>query len=168
MDFFNATSWIITTMQSYTGIWAYPAIFFISFIGNATILFPIPAFIAVFALGSTLNPWLLALFAGAGGALGEITGYGIGYGGSVALAKKYEKWFQRAKKWFETHGAFPIIILFAATPIPTDIVGVLSGLTKYNLKRFLAACFIGKFIMNAYIAWAGFYGISWILTLLGT
>ena len=67
----------------------YLGVFFINFIGCATILFPLPAAPLVFIFGAVLNPLFVAIFAALGATLGELTGYGIGFGGKKILEKKY-------------------------------------------------------------------------------
>lgn len=151
-----------TWAQSLVTSWGYPGIFLVSFLGNASIIFPIPAFLVVFTFGGILNPWVLGTVAGIGAALGEITGYALGWGGRKGLKKKYGPWLNRAKEWFHKLGMFPIIVIFASTPLPDDVVGILGGMVKYNLKKFLLAALIGKIILHIAIAWAGFYG-SWMV-----
>ena len=148
--------------QLFTLEWGYLGIFLVSFIGNASIILPVPSFLAVFAAGSLLNPWLVGLAAGAGAALGELTGYVLGMGGRKALESRYRKYMERLKKVMERYGMFPIIVLFAATPLPDDLVGILAGMIRYDLRKFLLAALIGKVVMNTGLAWAGFYG-SWLL-----
>jgi membrane protein YqaA with SNARE-associated domain len=138
--------------------WGYLGVFVVSIVGNASIIFPVPSYLVVFALGSVLNPWILGVVAGAGAALGELTGYLLGLGGKQLIESKDRKLVPKAKKWIEKHGIFPILVLFAATPLPDDVVGILGGVIRYNLKKFLLATFIGKVIAHLALAWAGFYG----------
>lgn len=160
----------LTWSQSLVDSFGYLGIFVISLVGNASLFLVVPVFMFVFAAGALLNPWLIGLSAGLGATIGELTSYGIGLGAEKIIElkeKKYGKWLDRAEKWFEKHGAFPIIILFAATPLPHDIVGLLCGVLRYDVKKFLLATFIGKFVMYSVLAWSGFFGIQWILSLFG-
>jgi membrane protein DedA with SNARE-associated domain len=157
----------IAWSQFFVAQWGYAGLFLISFIGNATIIFPIlPTFLIVFGLGSLLNPWLVALSAGLGAALGELIGYWLGRGGRKVL-KSHSKWFKIAEKWKEKYSIFAIIIIFAATPLPDDVTGIMAGMINYNMKKFFIACLIGKIANNLALAWAGFFGIKWILNILG-
>ncbi len=158
MDIASLGTQFITWAQSLADSWGYLGIFIVSVLGNASIIFPIPSYAVVIAFGAILNPWIVGITAGAGAALGELTGYIIGFGGRKAIKKKHKKLLEKSKKWFERHGAFPIIVLFAATPLPDDIVGILAGIIKYNLKKFLAASLIGKCIAHITLAWAGYLG----------
>ena len=155
--------WAITIIET----WGYLGLFLINIIGNATLFFPIPSFAFVFAAGSVLNPWLVGIVSGIGAAIGEMVGYVLGRGGNLILKEKNKKWFDKAVKWSKKRGLFPVIILFAATPIPYDIIGILAGIIKYDIKKFFLATLIGKIIINTVIAWAGFYSLTWMISALG-
>lgn len=148
--------------QALTLEWGYPGVFLVSLLGNASIILPVPSFLAVFAAGSLLNPWLVGLIAGLGAALGELTGYALGAGGRRAMKSRYRREIALAKGVMERYGLFPILVLFAATPLPDDVTGILAGIIRYDIRRFIAAVLAGKVIMSLGLAWAGFYG-SWLL-----
>jgi membrane protein DedA with SNARE-associated domain len=160
----------ITALTSQFMVWAneiilslgYIGVFFVNFIASCSIIFPIPAFLLVFTLGAFMNPWLIGLSAGAGAALGELVGYGVGKGSGKVIEKKYKKVIELGKKWIKGHKSFPVIVLFAATPLPDDVVGIVCGIFNYNIKKFILASFIGKVIMNTALAWGGFYGSRWL------
>ncbi len=167
MDFAALTSQFITFANGMAGTFGYLGIFAIAFLGSATIFFPTPAHLVVFAFGGILNPWIVGIVSGVGAALGEMTGYVLGYGGKEILEKKYRKDLVRAKRWMERHGAFLIIILFALTPLPDDVIGILCGVIKYSAKRFLLASMIGKIIMHLILAFAGYLSVQWIVGFFG-
>ncbi len=141
----------------------YLGVFIIGFIGTVSIVLPTPAFLAIFVAGSVLNPWLVGIVSALGMAIGELTGYGVGLVGKKVIEKKHKKWLKKSRAWFEKHGAFWVILVFSATPLPDDVVGFLAGMIKYDIKKFFVATLIGKAIMNIALAWAGFYGMQWIL-----
>jgi membrane protein YqaA with SNARE-associated domain len=64
---------------------------------------------------------------------------------------------------FEKYGGFLALIIFAATPLPDDIAGIIAGFLKYDLKRFFAAVLIGKVIFHLVLAYGGYYGINSLL-----
>ncbi|MFH1978711.1 MAG: VTT domain-containing protein [Candidatus Aenigmatarchaeota archaeon] len=165
MDLGTLTQQLFDWSNEVAQTWGYFGIFIISFIGNASIFLPVPAYIITVTFGSILNPWLVGIASALGAALGEITGYLLGRGGREVLLEKYEKNFKRAKKWIETHGIFPVIILFAATPLPDEVVGIMAGAINYNIKKFLLASFLGKLLLYTALAMAGYYGISFVLGL---
>ena len=161
MDFSQFLPWAYFLVQNF----GYPGIFLTNLIGSATVLLPLPVASLVFVFGAILNPWLLGISAALGATLGEIIGYGIGRGGGTLLEKKYERFFSKGKKWFEKGRGFLVIVFFAATPLPDDVVGILGGIFHYNFKKFILASLIGKMIMNLALALGGFYGLNWILNI---
>lgn len=157
----------ITTFQEWA-TWAvntlgYFGVFLVSFVGNASIIFPVPSILIVFFAGAVLNPWIVGLAAGAGSALGEFVGYMIGRGGREVAEKKNQKWLKRTKNWVKKRGVFTVLVLFALTPLPDDIAGITAGLLKYDWKKFLLAGFIGKTVLCTIVAFAGLYGSEAVL-----
>ncbi len=153
----------------------YPGALIISFLGNATILFPFPYVGVPFILGGITNevtsafvfdPWIIGLVAGFGAMLGEMTGYFIGYGGGQLINQEQRTGF---KEFIESHPrATPLVIWFlAVTPIPDDIVIVPLGAAKYSWWRVAIPQFIGKTMFMMVIAWAGRIGLEIISTLFG-
>ncbi len=142
----------------------YIGLFLINLIGSSTIIFPLPAAAFVLASGAFLNPVVLGLTAGLGAALGELVGYGLGLGGRKLSDRKFGKELLRAEKMFARYGGFVTLVVFAATPLPDDVVGVAAGVLNYQVKKFFIAVFIGKVILNTILASAGFYGINGIIS----
>ncbi|MFH0832513.1 MAG: VTT domain-containing protein, partial [Candidatus Aenigmatarchaeota archaeon] len=144
----------------------YLGIFISSLLGSATVIFPLPSFLIVFGAGAALNPFLVGVVAGVGSAIGELIGYCVGYGGKKLLEKRVKmkkiKWFSRAEKWMKKSG-FIVILIFAMTPLPDDIIGIIAGSIKYDVKKYFIACLIGKIILSLFIAYAGYYGAQWAL-----
>ena len=163
MDFLT---WGHSLIQTF----GYLGLAIVNLVGSATIFFPLPIAAIVFISGGFLNPWLVALFAAIGCTFGELTGYGLGKGGGKVLEKYKKGWrvgrsLRLGEKWFKRGRGFFCIFFFAATPLPYDVVGVLGGMFNYNIKKFILASFLGKWIMNLALAFGGFYGINWILNI---
>jgi len=145
----------------------YFGIFLITLIGYSTIFFPLPAAIFVFSAGGFLNPLILGVVAGFGAAMGEMTSYGVGFGGRKLILKKenVEK-LEKITNFLKRRGTFFAIIFIASLPFfGGDLLGISAGFLKYDFKKFFLASFIGKSILHLIIAFAGFFGISWIKTL---
>ncbi len=137
----------------------YPGIFLVSLLGNATIVLPAPSLALVFAMGSALPPPLVGLAAGAGEALGELTGYAAGFGGRAAIenAERY----RRLVAWMRRAGG-PTILVLSLIPNPFfDLAGIAAGTLRYPLWRFLVFCWLGKTAKTMLVAWAG--ARSWTL-----
>ncbi|NDJ54323.1 MAG: VTT domain-containing protein [Chloroflexi bacterium] len=142
----------------------YAGAFLAMLIGNATVILPVPGLIFVFLLGGTLNPLLVGLAAGPGAALGELTGYAAGFGGSAVI----DDWpaYHAVEGWMTRYG--PIIIsLMAAVPNPLfDMAGIAAGALRLPWWQFLLAAWIGKTAQGLLVALAGFYSIGWVEGLL--
>lgn len=143
---------------------AYLGAFLAMLVGNATVILPVPGLVFVFALGGTLNPLLVGLVAGPGAALGEMTGYLAGYGGSALLDDF--KLYRRIERWMGRYG--PVVVtLMAAIPNPVfDMAGIVAGALRVKWWQFLIAAWIGKTIQGIAVAYAGALSIGWVETLL--
>ncbi len=139
---------------------AYLGAFLSMLIGNATIILPVPGLIFIFSLGGTLNPLLVGLAGGAGAALGELTGYLAGFGGSGVVEKNAI--YQRFEVWMERHGLWVILIL-AMIPNPLfDMAGLVAGASHVKPLSFLGVSLIGKTIQSLAIAYAGALSLDWV------
>ena len=134
-------------------IYGYPGIFVLSFLAYATVLLPAPGVAVVFTMGSVFNPIGVAIAAGTGAALGELTGYLAGFSGQ-AVVERVEI-YERLTSWMKKNGSLTILVL-AAIPNPFfDLAGVAAGSLKMHVARFLLWCWIGEMIKMAIFAFAG-------------
>ncbi|MDD5023183.1 MAG: VTT domain-containing protein [Candidatus ainarchaeum sp.] len=137
----------------------YIGIFIVSLLSSATILIPAPGWLAVLELGRFLDPVLLALFAGSGAAIGELTGYFAG-SGLVGMMENNKHLFDKHKEIIQKHGFFAILFL-AFIPNPFfDLAGVSAGVLKMDLKIFLSACFLGKILKFLLLAYLGAFSLA--------
>jgi uncharacterized membrane protein YdjX (TVP38/TMEM64 family) len=144
--------------------YGYPGIFLISILANATILLPAPGIILVFAMGSVFNPLVVGLVAGAGAAIGELSGYMAGFSGQPVAEKT--KIYQRIESWMRRYGMLTIFVL-AVIPNPFfDLAGMAAGALKMPLHKFLIACLPGKIIKMWIFAYAGAYSINWLVNIM--
>lgn len=145
---------------------AYLGAFLVMLLGNATIVLPVPGLTFVFAMGGSgsLSPVLLGLAAGPGAALGELTGYAAGYGGSAVIDNL--ALYRRLEAWMHRFG--PVVIsLLAAVPNPLfDMAGVVAGGLRMKWWQFLLAAWIGKTLQGVLVAYAGALSWDWVARLL--
>lgn len=140
--------------------YGYFGAFLIMIIANATVILPAPGVAVVFAMGSVLNPLGVALAAGVGGTLGELTGYLAGYSGQAAVENTQV--YNRVLPWVQKYGAWVILVL-SAIPNPFfDIAGIAAGISKIPVWKFMLACWVGQTIKMSMFAFAGAYSIDWI------
>ncbi len=140
--------------------YGYPGIFLVMLLANATVILPAPGVAVVFAMGAVFNPLGVAFAAGAGGAIGELTGYLTGFSGQAIVENT--KIYNRILPWVKKYGAWVILVL-SAFPNPFfDVAGIAAGIARIPLWQFLLACWVGQTIKMAMFAYAGAYSIDWI------
>jgi len=144
--------------------YGYLGAFLISLLSSATIILPIPGIAVIFALGATYDPYLVGLAAGAGSALGELSGYMAGYSGQGVLKKS--KTYLRMEHWMRRRGSVVIFVLaFVPNPI-FDLAGAAAGILKYPVWKFLFFCFLGKTPRSILVAFAGAWALEGVLKFL--
>ncbi len=145
----------IQKLQGYS----YPGIFLFSILANATILIPVPGVVFTSAMGAIFNPLLVSIAAGAGAALGELSGYLAGFSGQ-AVVERSER-YERVVRWMEKYGDVTILVL-AFIPNPLfDLAGVVAGILKMPVWKFLIFSVIGKILKMMMFAYAG----EWVMSI---
>jgi membrane protein YqaA with SNARE-associated domain len=140
-------------------LYGYPGIFLLSFLAYATVLLPAPGVAVVFTMGAVFHPLGVAVAAGAGAALGELSGYMAGFSGQIVVEKA--KIYSRLYDWMDRHGPLTVLIL-SALPNPFfDLAGLAAGALKMPLLHFLLWCWIGETIKMITFAYAGSTSLNW-------
>jgi uncharacterized membrane protein YdjX (TVP38/TMEM64 family) len=133
--------------------YGYLGIFIVAFLAYATVLLPAPGIAVVFTWGSVFHPAGVALAAGAGAALGEISGYLAGFSGQAVIERAVI--YQRLSGFMKKNGGLTILLL-SAIPNPFfDLAGAAAGASKMPLPKFLLWCWIGETIKMLLFAYAG-------------
>ena len=160
--------------------WMYLITFLVCLLGSASIVFPIPFPTVLFVFGNmileeyggtekleiilqTPNFWWqilgFAVVGGLGCAVGEFSGYALGYGAKVVADKKQSHTFDKmevlAKRLSEDKRKTPLIIfLFALTPLPDDILIIPLGIVKYPWYKCILPSWLGKNVTTLfYMVW---------------
>jgi membrane protein YqaA with SNARE-associated domain len=142
----------------------YAGIFVFSLLSYATVILPVPGVAVVFAMGAVFNPLWVGMAAGAGAALGELTGYAVGLSGetmieNVGLYRRVRNWMKHSR-W----RAFVGLVVLSAVPNPlADFAGVAAGVLRIPIPQFLSALLIGETIKMWMFAYAGAYSQDWIM-----
>ena len=135
------------------GIYGYPAVFFVSLIGNAAFLLPAPGIALVVAAGGVYDPVAVGIVAGLGAALGELTGYLVGLSGQNFFEDKPLYW--RVEALMRKSGTLVIFVL-ATIPNPIfDVGGLVAGALRMPAWRFLLGAWLGKSLRFALLAALG-------------
>ena len=84
---------------------AYLIVFGISFLASVTIITPVHVALPIMVVAATRwDPWLVALSASLGGALGELSGYYAGYMGKRIASIQDMKGYSRIADWMNRNG----------------------------------------------------------------
>jgi len=160
-------------MQNFAVQYGYLGIFFISLLGATSVIIPIPSSVVIFILGGLTSstgflfePLFIAVAAGAGAAVGELSGYLVGLGGRKVIGEKYKKKMDILMKLFQRFGPI-VIFVFALTPLPDDLLFIPLGVMRYKILKAFIPALLGKFVSNLIIAYAGRLSIGIIRDIFG-
>lgn len=138
---------------SQLGKYGYPGLFLISLLSSATVLIPVPGVLVTSAMGAVFNPFWVAIAAGLGAGIGELSGYLAGFSGRAVVERV--KWQDRMERWMQKYGDVTIFVL-AIIPNPVfDMAGITAGALKMSPWRFLLWCCLGKIIKMLAFAYGG-------------
>ncbi len=177
---------VVTEGSNY--YWALLISLGICFLGSASIGFPIPFPFVIFSLsnsimfkystsGLTLTQTLasggfwfeiigITLVGGLGSALGELTGYAVGYGTKKIAEERRSELLNNVdgfgKLVLENQKRTPLyIFLFALTPLPDDILFIPLGMIRYPFWKCIVPGWLGKnFTILFYCCWPIFIALG--------
>lgn len=159
---------IINWMQNIVIQYGYFGIFLISFFGAVSVFFPIPYTVVIFTIGGigVFEPVWVAAAAGIGSAIGEFSGYLIGFGGRRAIGERYKRRMDLLMRVFKKFGSV-VIFLFALTPLPDNLLFIPLGVMRYRIIKAFIPALVGKFCMNLIIAYSGRFSVQIIRDIFG-
>jgi len=153
-----------TNPQEYIETSGYVGVFVMGVIGSASPIWPLPGSWAAFvAAGLGLNPFLIALAAGVGEPIGELSGYTTGYGGQIVINRW--KRYDQIMNWMRRHGGLTIFIISAIPNFFIKLATIAAGALRYPLWKFFIYCWAGKTIKSLGFALAGAGLSDWIRSL---
>jgi len=170
-------------VQQLTG-YGYFGLFFISALGGATVLVPVPMLAVQFAMGGVLAPWFgpaiiapvfVGLVSSLGETLGALTIYMTGYGGGTSLQNIKEraangrlaKAYIRLMHLMERRGGWTIFIISAIINPFFYPVTLAAGAIRLGIRKYFFIAFAGKMIKCTAIAYAGYYGLRGVFDFFG-
>lgn len=134
-------------------------------VASGGLVLPVPSLATTCAAGALLNPWIVALIAGSAGALGELTGYFLGFSGRGILSQN--RLYVRMEGWMR-RGGWIVLFLVALVPNPIfDVAGIAAGALRYPVWRFLLIVWLGKLGKFLIFAHACRAGLGWVTGLFG-
>lgn len=157
----------------------------ISFLAGSILSFtaiPIPYWFLVFTLPSVLaSHWgLLApvgvgLTSALGATLGHMPTFMLGYGGRSLTRKLsnrfskswYGRWYNRVIAWSQKHGWIAVFLtsaLFNPVHLPMTVA---FGSLRYPPVKFFIFSLLGNAVKSLFLAFAGYYGLTFLLKFIG-
>jgi len=137
--------------QAYSAI-PWLGAFIVSLLGNAVPYTTVPylLWIALTAPGyrDPVTKALIIVFAGLGAALGKLIVFSVGRAAHQVLPESVRANMEVFARLFEKWG-FLAIFLFAASPLPDDILYIPLGVAGYNPLLFFVAVALGKIVITA-------------------
>jgi membrane protein DedA with SNARE-associated domain len=151
--------------------WGYVGVFFIAMAGSATIVLPTPSTVAIFGGAVVLDPILgipteicVGLVAGLGDAIGEFSGYALGYAGSDLLRQR--RVYRTFERWMRRNGILTVFLL-STFPNPLfDLVGAAAGGARMPPVRFFFSTLAGKIVKDIFLAYGGTFSFDLLADLL--
>lgn len=124
-----------------------------------------PSQIATFFVASKLNPLIVGVAAGVGGAIGELAGYAFGYSLRASQTPEVERRIQRFANWrllrITRERSFISLFVLASIPNPLfDPASALAGSLRIGFVRYFIPVLLGKIVRHLAIAYAGYYSIT--------
>ena len=150
--------------------YGYLGVFLISILGGATIIVPVPMLAVVFALGGVLTPYWVGLAAGLGETIGALVIYITGHGAGTALFGsngKLQGAYLRVMRLMEQRGSLTLFLLSAILNPFFYPAALAAGATRFGIRKYFFICFAGKTIKGFTVAYAGYWGLRWLLRMLG-
>jgi membrane protein DedA with SNARE-associated domain len=155
-------------MEQFAIQFGYLGVFLISLIGTLSIIIPVPYTLVIYLLGGVhvLDPFLIAVSGGLGSAIGEFSGYVLGYYGRAVLSEDRKRKMDYMMKVFQRYG-FAGIFLFALTPLPDDLLFIPLGIMRYRFVKAFVPALLGKMLMCFILAYSGRLSIGIIKVVFG-
>jgi len=151
--------------------YVYGGAFVVSLIGNATIILPGAVLVILSEIGIVLypdtgpvGPIFIGLAGAAGAAIGEITGYLVGYSGRGVVAKG--RAYARVEGWMRRWGGITVFV-FSVVPFVFDLVGIAAGILRFPLWKFVLLCWAGRTVLYTGFVLLASWGWEAVLPLLG-
>ncbi len=121
---------------------------------------------------TSMNIWLVSMFATVGSVIGAIVLYGIG---RLLTPQRFawiiDKWgrllhikkqdIKKAEKWFNRHGSLTVFFC-RFIPIVRSLISIPAGMAHMNIGKFLIYTTLGTSIWNIILVYLGAYaGANW-------
>jgi membrane protein YqaA with SNARE-associated domain len=160
----NVGFYFIPIDYTILGNYAIAGVFGITALATATIVVPVPYIPVVMHIAQQYHDLyqlvLVALAAGLGSVVGEISGYAVGRSGRQAFeSTRFSRWIAAQM----THPVRAFVALFALSAPPNplcDVAGMAAGAVGVPFWIFASAVFCGRFVRMLGIVLVGAFVVS--------
>jgi len=135
------------------------SIFLVSMLSHMTVVARDMFVPMLLSLSSSYNPLLLGIFAGWGGAIGDVSAYFLGWGVGESIRDRQQENEDHLTRWIRRYGLWAVL-LFALTPLPDTPILILAGSSRLPFKKLLLVQGIGKTALYSLAAFAGSFFIE--------
>jgi len=182
-------------VKSIASGYGYAGGFLVSILGGITII-PVPSLLVIFTLGGVLDPLYVGLVAGLGEAVGGITVYLTGAGGGAIWSKlqarqqaiyeqprpsydivtpvqsrlhsRWQTMYDRLARSIGRGGSSLLVFVVSAMVFsPYYFAGLAAGSLHMGLRRFFLVSLAGKTVKGLMVAYAGYWGLHFLLQWIG-
>jgi uncharacterized membrane protein YdjX (TVP38/TMEM64 family) len=158
----------VKELQSY----GYLGAFFISVLGGAVIIIPVPMLAVVFALGGVMpSPWLVGLSAALGETAGALTIYMTGRGAGRAISDskhgRIQRTYDRMLDLMERRGPLVLFVVGSVVNPFFYPAALACGALRFGLRKYTIIVLAGKVIKCMTIVYAGYFGLKGLFHAIG-
>jgi len=157
--------------------YSYLGLFFISTIGGATVIIPVPSLVVQFSMGAVLNPAIVGAVAGLGSGIGGTLVYLFGRGGRSMFSgfnlaspmsdRAILRWTARVMRWAQHRGSLVVFLMSAMLNPIFFPMAFAMGASRFRLWKFFIMCWAGNTVKSMIIAYLGYFGLAALLRWLG-
>jgi membrane protein YqaA with SNARE-associated domain len=150
----NALIFVLPIDYRRLGMLAYPGVFVLTFIANATTFVPVPYIPMVMHVSRMVELVPLVVLLGAlGSVLGESVAFAAGKAGE-GLAEESKLW-RRLEGWFARPVRAWLALFVLAVPLNPlfDVAGIAAGALGVSYRIFFTSVLLARVIRMAVIAW---------------
>ena len=157
--------------------YSYLGLFFVSTIGGATVIIPVPSLVVQFSMGAVLHPAIVGAVAGLGSGIGGTLVYLFGRGGrrmfsgfdfaSPMSDRAIVRWTARVMGWAKHRGLLVVFLMSAVLNPIFFPMALAMGASRFKLWKFFIMCWAGNTVKSMIIAYLGYFGLGALLHWLG-
>ncbi len=176
---FSLAVLVVVYWQSFQEMagYSYLGLFFISIIGGATVIIPVPSLAVQFTMGAVLHPAIVGAVAGLGTGIGGTLIYLFGRSGRRLFTKTeffsqksdnfFVRWTTHIIGWAKRRGSLAVFLMSAVLNPVFFPIALAIGASRFKMWRFFTMCWAGNTVKGMIIAYLGYFGLGSLLRFLG-